>query len=171
MAESLGHPLELCSRVGHGTRFAITVPSTKPSELPSRTTADAAPVPAYGRLEIPIIVIDNDLIVLEAMQSLLIRWGADVRLARDLDDISELISDNKLNPAIILADYHLDGGQSGLEAVAQIRASRGAAIPAILITADHSPETAEAARRHNCEILHKPVKPAELRALMQHMLA
>ena len=170
MAESLGHPLELCSRVGHGTRFAITVPASKNSAHVSRTAADTAPVPAYGRLEIPIIVIDNDLIVLEAMQSLLIRWGADVRLARDLDDISELISDLKLNPAIILADYHLDDGRSGLEAIAQIRASRGTAIPAILITADHSPETSEAARRHGCEVLHKPVKPAELRALMQHML-
>ena len=171
MAESLDHPLELCSRVGHGTRFAITVPSTHSPALQGRTATDIAPVPAYGRLDIPIIVIDNDLIVLEAMQSLLIRWGADVRLARDLDDISELMSDDKLRPAIILADYHLDGGQSGLDAVEQIRARKGASIPAILITADHTPETAEAARRHNCEVLHKPVKPAELRALMQHMLA
>ena len=171
MAESLDHPLELCSRVGHGTRFAITVPSTHSPALQGRTAADIAPVPAYGRLDIPIIVIDNDLIVLEAMQSLLIRWGADVRLARDLDDISELMSDDKLRPAIILADYHLDDGQSGLDAVEQIRARKGVSIPAILITADHTPETAEAARRHNCEVLHKPVKPAELRALMQHMLA
>ena len=171
MAESLGHPLELCSRVGHGTRFAITVPSTHSPALLGRTAADVPPIPAYGRLDIPIIVIDNDLIVLEAMQSLLIRWGADVRLARDLDDISELMSDTKLRPAIILADFHLDGGQTGLDAIELIRARKGANIPAILITADHTPETAEAARRHNCEVLHKPVKPAELRALMQHMLS
>ena len=170
MAESLGHPLELCSRVGHGTRFAITVPSTQSPALNSRTAADIPSLPAYGRLEIPLIVIDNDLIVLEAMQSLLIRWGADVRLARDIDDVIELISDNNFRPAIILADYHLDGGETGLDAIEKIRTLKGSKIPAILITADHTPETAETARRHNCEVLHKPVKPAELRALMQHML-
>ncbi len=171
MAESLNHPLELCSRVGHGTRFAITVPPAGLFVHQNGITTEAVTAPAYGRLEIPLIVIDNDLIVLEAMQSLLIRWGADVRLARDLDDVLELMSDPKFQPAIILADYHLDGGETGIEAIKQIRDLKGMSIPAILITADHTQETSETARRHNCEILHKPVKPAELRALMQHLVA
>ena len=52
-----------------------------------------------------------------------------------------------------------------------LRIAFGAAIPAVIITADRSPAIAEAAREMGCEILLKPVKPAELRALMLHLLA
>ncbi|MEQ1714626.1 MAG: hybrid sensor histidine kinase/response regulator [Hyphomicrobium sp.] len=170
MSEALHHPLELCTRVGRGTRFALTVPRSASSAQPQKQSLDMPALANYGRLEIPLVIIDNDLTVLEAMQSLLIRWGADVRLARDLEDISEIMSNTAFAPAIILADYHLDDGVSGLEAVRRIRDLKGAGIPAILITADRTTETADAAHRNACEILHKPVKPAELRALMQHLL-
>ena len=39
-------------------------------------------------------------------------------------------------------------------------------IPAILITADRSPNVRAAAREENIAILNKPVKPASLRALL-----
>ncbi|MEZ5899017.1 MAG: hybrid sensor histidine kinase/response regulator [Hyphomicrobiaceae bacterium] len=170
MSEALNHPLELCSREGHGTRFSICVPTTDaalPTLNPGRNINGPA---SYGRMEIPVIVIDNDLAVLEAMQSLLSRWGADVRLARDFDDIGDIMGKGAFKPAIILADYHLDEGLSGLDAVKRIRVLQNEDVPAILITADRTNETAEGARTSQCELLHKPVKPAELRALMQHLL-
>ena len=46
---------------------------------------------------------------------------------------------------MVLADYHLDGGVLGLEAVARIRNARQSAIPAILITADRAETTTAAA--------------------------
>lgn len=169
MSEALQHPLDLTSRVGHGTRFAITVPISDATAA-LKPGLDVPPASAYGRLEIPILIIDNDLAVLEAMQSLLIRWGGDVRLARDCDDIDEIMSDTAFAPAIILADYHLDDGVTGLDVVAKVRKLTSAHIPAILITADRTAATADAAKATNCEVLHKPVKPAELRALMQHLV-
>jgi signal transduction histidine kinase/CheY-like chemotaxis protein len=170
MSEALQHPLDLCSRIGHGTRFALTVPKSMVSVSAGKPAYDVAAPVTYGRLEIPIVIIDNDLAVLEAMHSLLVRWGGDVRLARDFEDIAEIISDPAFTPAIILADYHLDEGASGLDAVRQIRDLKGNGIPAILITADRTSETTEAAKASGCEVLHKPVKPAELRALMQHLV-
>jgi signal transduction histidine kinase/CheY-like chemotaxis protein len=170
MSEALNSPLDLCTRIGHGSRFALTVPkSGVPATIP-KSVYDAAAPAAYGRLEIPIVIIDNDLAVLEAMLSLLTRWGGDVRLARDFEDIAEIMSDAAFQPAIILADYHLDEGASGLDAVRQIRDMKQREIPAILITADRTSETTDAAKAANCEVLHKPVKPAELRALMQHLV-
>jgi len=170
MSEALQHPLELCSRVGQGTRFAITVPRATDDAVAAKSPLELPAHSPLGRFEIPILIVDNDLTVLEAMQSLLIRWGADVRLARNFEDITELIEDAQFKPQLILADYHLDEGLLGLAAVEQIRAAAGRDIPAVLITADRTHETADAARQARCEILHKPVKPAELRALMQHLL-
>lgn len=171
MTQALGHALDLCSRPGQGTRFAVTVPiSNQPAHSAGRGSADVSRTSSYGRLSFPVMVVDNDLAVLEAMQSLLERWGSDVTLARNLEDIDDILESPAPVPAIILADYHLDDGVSGLEAIAVIRASKGAGIPAILITADRTSETAQAARDAGCELMHKPVKPAELRALVQHLV-
>ena len=74
-------------------------------------------------------------------------------------------------PDIILADYHLDAGESGLTAVNRLRKAQGVPIHAVVITADHSREVAEAVASASCEILRKPVKPAELRALITHLVA
>jgi two-component system, sensor histidine kinase len=46
----------------------------------------------------------------------------------------------------------------------------GETIPAVIITADRRESTAIGASRAGCELLYKPVRPAELRALMQHLL-
>jgi len=169
MADTLDHSLHLDSRPGHGSRFTIEAPfATAP--IRGETSTATAPAASPGLIAKPLIVVDNDLGVLEAMQVLLSRWGADVRLARDLDDIAEILSDTQFRPAIILADYHLDEGVLGIEAVTRVRDAMRITLPAILITADRTEVTAEAARKAQCELLHKPVRPAELRALMQHLL-
>ena len=169
MADALGHELELHSRPGHGSRFA-----TLCSEATLASSGKAAANPVLEETAValrqPVLVIDNDLSVLEAMQSLLLRWGADVHLARDLDDITDLLSNASFRPAIVLADYHLDQGAFGVEAVRRVRDGLRKTIPAILITADRTEVTGKAANDAGCEILHKPVRPAELRALMQHLL-
>ena len=76
----------------------------------------------------------------------------------------------EFNPDIILADYHLDNGDCGLSAVATLRANRSVPIPAVVITADHSSEVAGRVNAAGCDILRKPVKPAELRALVTHLV-
>jgi CheY-like chemotaxis protein len=106
--------------------------------------------------------------VLDAMQGLMERWDCDVRCGRNLEGL--FLSAGAFRPDVILADYHLDDGRNGLDAVHALRLAAGRAIPAIIITADHSPVIADAARELDCELLLKPVRPAELRALMQHLL-
>lgn len=170
MAEALGHELRLKSRVGRGSCFSIVAPYAAAAN--KCAAADKATPPDNDALASrPVLVIDNDLTILDAMQTLLTRWGADVRLARDLDDVSDILNEGAFRPAIILADYHLDGGVIGIEAVQRVRKACGDGVPAILITADRAEQTGDAARSSRCEILHKPVRPAELRALMQHLVS
>ncbi|MGQ0455707.1 MAG: ATP-binding response regulator [Hyphomicrobium sp.] len=169
MSEALGHRLELRSRIGRGSRFSVIAPYCATASSAQLSIANR-PIEDSSLIAYPVIVIDNDLGVLDAMQTLLARWGADVRLARDLDDVTEIVADQAFKPAIILADFHLDGGVIGIEAIERVRHACNARLPAILITADRTEITSQAARTAACEILHKPVRPAELRALMQHLL-
>lgn len=174
MCEALGHRIELCSKTGHGTRFSVYVPLAEAAmarRAPARERGPAAGA-AYGLGAIKVVVIDNDRPVREAMRALLDRWGSEARLLSSVAEVETLIaSEPGFRPDIILADFHLDEGQSGLAAVARLREARGAPIHAVVITADHSAEVAEAVAAAGCEILRKPVKPAELRALVTHLLA
>ncbi|HUJ37788.1 MAG TPA: response regulator, partial [Hyphomicrobium sp.] len=172
MAEALGHPLELCSRPGHGTRFSITAPfAGTVDSTPDRPVAVTCGAAAYGLDGAKVLVIDNDRTVLEAMQSLLQRWACDVVLVRDIAELERQMTDGTLAPDIVLVDYHLDHGACGVAAIEQLRAATSdPALPAIIITADHSPRVADKVRAGGCELLLKPVKPAELRALMHHLV-
>jgi len=170
MADALGHPLDLASEVGRGTRFSITAPFTaavdrriKPPVVPSVTRA-------FGLEGAKVLVIDNDAAVLEAMQALLERWSCEAYTVRSLAQLDAVIA-SELRPDIVLADYHLDHGESGLGAVERLRSLTNPELPVVIVTADHSSDIALKAQKSRCELLLKPVKPAELRALMAHLLA
>jgi CheY-like chemotaxis protein len=70
-------------------------------------------------------------------------------------------------PDLVLADLHLDSGPDGLEVVDALRRTWRHDVPAALVTADRDPTLRLRARARQCELLHKPVKPASLRALLR----
>lgn len=173
MGEALGHRIELCSRPGQGTRFSVYLPRSDSTETrrPEVRSAQIAPSRAYGLAATKIAVIENDASVREAMRALLDRWGCEARLCSGLAAVETLIlTEPGFRPEVILADFHLDNGESGLAAVDMLRAARGPSTPAVVITADHSTEVAERVAVAGCEMLRKPLKPAELRALLTHLI-
>jgi CheY-like chemotaxis protein len=112
-----------------------------------------------------VLAIDNEPRVLEGMRALLQKWNCRVLSAAGLSDAQAAVAAFRAAPDVIIADYHLDDGD-GVAAISALRARFGAAIPAILATADRSPEVREVALRAQISILHKPLKPAQLRALL-----
>jgi len=74
-------------------------------------------------------------------------------------------------PELVICDYHLGNGENGIEAIRRIQAASECSMPAILVTADGSPEVLRTARHHQCPVLLKPVAPAKLRALLARLLA
>jgi len=173
MVEALGHRIELCSTLGHGTRFSVYVPvvETAVTVRAAPRTRPTAVQRAYGLHALKAIVIDNDAAVREAMGALLDRWGCETRFATGADEIEALLGrEPGFRPDIVLADFHLDHGECGLQSVERLRRANAAPLPAIVITADHSADVADAVAAAGCEILRKPVKPAELRALVTHLV-
>jgi DNA-binding response OmpR family regulator len=66
----------------------------------------------------------------------------------------------------VLADYHLGDGVDGLELLRRLPLAQDKALAAALITADHGVEVAVIARTAGYPLLHKPLRPAALRALL-----
>ena len=71
---------------------------------------------------------------------------------------------------IILADYHLRPDLVGTDVVAAVRAIAGRPIPAVVITADHSSEVQARVAAAGCSLVHKPIKPAQLRSLLSYLV-
>ena len=159
----LEHPVGLRSRAGKGSVFSVTAPLGRAA--PKRRTAPGAPEPiAAGEpLDgLKVLAIDNEPRVLEGMRVLLERWGCVVATAHGLAEASAALAEFG-EPDVIIADYHLDSGD-GVIAIRALREQFGRGIPAILATADRSPEVRDAAAREDVPVMNKPLKPAPLRA-------
>jgi CheY-like chemotaxis protein len=111
-----------------------------------------------------VLVVDNDLTILDAMQALLEQWGVYVLKAHDSEEALRLVATETIDA--VLADYHLGDGTQGLELLQRIAELRGPAVATALITADHAADLTRAARRAGVPLLHKPVRLAALRALL-----
>jgi CheY-like chemotaxis protein len=164
IARVLEHKIAVTSAVGRGSHFSVEVPLSAaiPVSAQPRVARKADRVQLSG---IVVLCIDNDLAILDGMETLLSGWGCRVLKASDLDSAVAAIADAKVSPDGLLVDYHLDNG-NGIDAIGELRRRFGAELTAILITADRSPRVREEARAHAIQVLNKPVKPAALRALL-----
>jgi len=83
----------------------------------------------------------------------------------------QALGDTDWIPDIIIADQHLDGGDLGSATIAEIRDYLGRGVPALIVTGDSSDAVVRLAREAGVELMRKPLKPAQLRALLAHLLA
>ncbi len=162
IARVLDLPLTLFSTPGRGSTFAIELPLAPALAAIQRAeTATAAAVAALSGTV--VLCVDNERRILDGMETLLSGWGCRVLTAASGGEAVEAARAAGAVPDVILADYHLDEGD-GVAAVEAIRAALGADIPGLLVTADRSPAVRDRAMASGLQILHKPVKPAALRA-------
>lgn len=169
-ARILNHPLTLHSVAGQGSMFAVEVPYGSAS---SRDTMDLTPAlhKNYGLGNATVVFVENDQDNLEAMAALLQRWSCHVIGARDGAEASDLMAEQQIYPDLIIADYHLDEGRTGIDAISEVRRHCSAPVPGIIVTADHTSPVRLEVKDAGFELLQKPLKPAELRSLMSHLLA
>lgn len=172
MSDTLDHTLDLCSKPDKGTCFQVYTPYVGDAVDNVAGTVSNVPSQVYGFEDAKILVIDNEASVLAAMKTVLENWSCDCRFLRSKAEIAELFEKEPyFQFQVVLADYHLDRGETGVRAIEQLRRLCPVAFKAVIVTADHSSETADVVANADCQLLLKPVRPAELRALLQHLLA
>ncbi|PZQ49892.1 MAG: hybrid sensor histidine kinase/response regulator [Rhodovulum sulfidophilum] len=166
LAGLLGHGLDVRSRLDQGSCFSVSVPLAG-APAPAMAPAPRRVARNFGGAL--VLCLENDPAIADAMRDLLGGWSCDVVTAATADQALAALGGRR--PDVILSDYHLDHGRTGLEALAALRGPLGDGIPATIITADRDPAIRAAAHTAGCHLLSKPVRPGALRALVARMLA
>lgn len=167
LTDLLGHRLSVRSQPQKGSVFAIEVPIAAPVEYRRGGDMRRSPGNLAG---FHVALIDDDPLAQAGMRSLLESWGCRVTAADDVNEVVDrLESGVQPDPQLIISDYRLEGSAAGIDAIRTLRDRFGAGLPAVLISGDTGPETLGLAQREGLPLLHKPVRPARLRALLNRL--
>lgn len=166
-AKLLGHPLQLTSLPGRGTRFSIVVP-TAPAGNAAAALMPSDAMPSGGLDGLQVLVIEDDSASAQALSGLLASWGCGVMAVEDLQGALSAVS-AKFVPQVVLSDYRLRNGETGMETLHRLRTALGRRVPACLMSGDTDPVLMQACRDAGVPLLHKPVRPAKLRTLLRRL--
>lgn len=161
-ADLLDLSLNVHSEPARGSLFSLLVPVCEPVVEAGAQLASPA---MDGRLTgVHVLCVDNDAQVREALSAILSAEGCRVTAVADRQGVRETL--RRFRPDVILADYHLDDGDTGIAALRWALRGADRNVPCVIVSADDSSDVREAARNAGYRMLPKPVNPARLTALI-----
>jgi signal transduction histidine kinase/CheY-like chemotaxis protein len=156
----LQHPLKLVSVTGRGSMFSVTVPKASAVETPLPDRASPAGI------AVSIMVVEDEGDVLDTMVQLLTLRGHRVYAGRSAAEVQKIHAEAIVAGAapvdLIIADYRLGDGATGVDAIEALCAHIGHSVPAVIVTGDTSPSRIKEATASGHRILHKPITGEEL---------
>jgi len=163
--EKLIHaPVAVHSRPGRGSLFTIDL------EIGSESAVEVDVVVYQQDISLAeksLVVIDDDMIVCESLQTLLTTWGCPrVFCFSSGDEAVAAMRQEKTMPDAIISDYRLRDHHTGIEATQALNALYYVDIPALLITGDTDPDRMKEAANSGFTLLHKPVDPNDLKRFL-----
>jgi two-component system CheB/CheR fusion protein len=173
LGDLLGHKIRVRSRPGHGSVFTIEIarPTGQEPSAPTAAQTETQKAETPPRRAGTILLIEDDPDIAELLQMFLKGEGHHVTTERDAIDALAHIEHAALKPDLVLSDYNLPGGMSGLQLAARIRRLLGSALPVIILTGDISTETLREVRQEHCLHLSKPVELSALTEAIDNALA
>ena len=150
---------------GQGSVFSITLDRSEEALAPVKESVTTV---ASDLSHLRILCVDNEQDILVGMENLLGRWGCDVRTAVDLVGSLQLIDEHWV-PDVILSDYRLDNGRTGLEVLQQCRLRLGDSFIGVIISADRTDDMLDGIKSNGFSFIPKPVKPLKLRAVLNRV--
>lgn len=163
LSGQLKSQIQVSSALGKGSCFSLELPKAQARKrssagLTNRNTTFKG---------LRVLCVDDQQENLDAMQTVLEKWGVSVVLANNWDDA--IRQADIFSPQILLMDYQLSQHQNGLDLIDAIRQHLNIVLPASLITATQDEELVARCKAQGVNYLTKPLKPAKLRALLQSM--
>lgn len=171
LIDLLGYSITLQSKIGKGSRFSLGLGNAVVAD--TTFTGGASGKEIEGRTGIAgtkVLLVENEPNVVEAMLALLGSWNCNVRAVSSESAALTKLADPEWVPDLIVADQHLDFGELGTNVIREVRRRCSLDLPAIIVTADPTEEVSSVCAELGVELMVKPLKPAQLRALIYHLI-
>ncbi|WP_254699694.1 ATP-binding response regulator [Trinickia violacea] len=162
----IGANVRVRSRLGRGSLFSVRLPALP--DIPALDNQvdviDAAPV--SSRRTRAILVVDDDRDVLASMQTLLRAWGHTVVAASSIEQAVVVATSHGPALQMVLTDFRLARRVTGVDVIHAVYKAIGREIPAIIITGDTSADGIDATTSSGFHVVHKPLDPEKMQALI-----
>ncbi len=173
LAALMAAPVRLASQPGRGSVFTLELPVGTVARALTRAQPGKGPVGITldGRL---IVIVEDEPAVREGLHVLLAGWGAAIV---SLDSVAaakawaETADAAQAKPSLVIADYRLEHGTTGVAAIDAVRRRFGSDVPAIVVTGSSMTGHDKEALESDFHLLIKPVLPNKLRAMISFKLA
>jgi anti-sigma regulatory factor (Ser/Thr protein kinase)/CheY-like chemotaxis protein len=166
LVKLLGHGLELRSRVGKGSVFAVKLERGRQDHAILDPVAEIT-----GRFDLAgrlALVVQNDLAEREDLKDLLTRWNCEVLMAASGAEMLACLEGLGRPPDIIIADGPAPA-ENGTADVEMLRNEFNADVPALLVSAITG-SAVPAEDRNGLPVLRRPFHAGRLRTLINNLL-
>ncbi len=176
LADLMSTPLDVRSRVGHGTVFTLVLPlgrAVRDGVTGALRSAAPLGLTLQGRF---IVVVEDEPAVRAGLVVVLQAWGAQVQAFDSVAMLEAWLAGSPpVRPDLALVDYRLPEERNGIEVLQRLRAHwpnpGGRRLPAIIVTGSSLGGHEDEALTHDFHLLIKPVLPNKLRAMIAFKLA
>jgi len=163
--------LDVDSEPGKGSSFRLDVPASSARAFVTDTVVPSETSGIRPRLRLAprLLLVEDDAGVRNATRMLLKAEGYEVVTAASCAEALERLGElPQLD--LLVTDYHLGAGATGIELIAAVREQLGIELRAILVSGDTSPLIQNHERDGRLRIISKPVQAERLLALLNELL-
>jgi len=152
LTDLLDHGIEVVSDPGKGSRFTLKLPVVDDggAAVNDDEEIDAELLEQASGL---VILIEDDINVADAWGLLLEAEGYRVATAASATETVALLKHLDEPPVLLISDFHLLDGSTGVEAVSLIRDFYDSEIPAFIVSGDTSKVVKDARLLDNCTLI------------------
>jgi PAS domain S-box-containing protein len=170
LVKLLNLKLDVRSEPGEGSSFRLELPAS--AEQVYAKTPDPSLSVTRARPVIPrrVLLVEDDAGVRDAMRMLLKAEGFDVITAASYAEALHRVAEGPVLD-LLISDYHLGSGETGVQVLASLREKLGRDVKAILVTGDTSTAIKGLCLNEGLRVASKPIQAEQLLKLIGDLLA
>ena len=170
LSELMDHPISVLSKPGKGSSFMITMSIAEPALKGIDTLQNASALAGAVRQTGTILMVEDEEPLRGLLAEVLEKEGHTVIAMPDAKTALAWASSDASAPDLLLTDYDLHGGRSGLKLAQDLPDILGTPVPTVILTGDITTETLKSIAASPCHQVMKPVMPEVLLATISDLI-